>query len=112
MIIEGQEYITGQFRGDGGENMVSHLYKGTFSDPGFPMCSRGWQRKWYYKNGKIKDYEYSIFRNNISMVCAFYGFFVFSFLVSILTGEFDPWTKKNIDPYIINLKNWLNRRNE
>lgn len=46
------------------------------------------------------------------MVCSFYVFIVFSFLVSILTGEFDPWIKKNIDPYIIKLKTWLNRRNE
>ena len=60
------EYIPGQFRGNNGENMVTHLYKGTFSEPGFPMCSRGWQRKWYDKDGKIEDYEYSIFRNNVS----------------------------------------------
>ena len=46
--------------------MVTHLYKGSFSEPGFPMCNRGWQRKQYDKNGKIDDYEYSIFRNNIS----------------------------------------------
>jgi hypothetical protein len=23
---------------------VSHLYKGTFEDPGLPMCRRGWNR--------------------------------------------------------------------
>jgi hypothetical protein len=66
MIINGKEYVTGVFRGDGGSNMVTHLYEGTFSEPGNPMCSRGWQRKWYDENGKLEDWEYSIFRNNIS----------------------------------------------
>ena len=66
MTINGESYIPGMFRGDNGLNMVTHLYKGTFHDPGFPMCSRGWQRKWYDENGKLEDYEYSIFRNNIS----------------------------------------------
>lgn len=66
MIINKTEYVTGVFRGDNGQNMVTHLYKGTMNDPGFPMCSRGWQRKWYDEKGKIEDYEYSIFRNNIS----------------------------------------------
>lgn len=51
---------------DNGENMVTHLYDGNFENPGFPMCSRGWQRKWYDSNGKVEDYEYSIFRNLIS----------------------------------------------
>lgn len=68
MNINGKEYITGVFRGDNGENMVTHLYDGDFSNPGYPMCSRGWNRKWYDKDGKIEDYEYSIFRNNISNV--------------------------------------------
>jgi len=66
MNVNNVDYITGVFRGDNGENMVTHLYSGTFSDVGFPMCSRGWQRKEFYKNGKIKYYEYSIFRNNTS----------------------------------------------
>lgn len=66
MKIEGVEYITGVFRGENGQNMVTHLYRGTFTEPGFPMCSRGWQRKWYDENGKLEDYEYSIFRNNVS----------------------------------------------
>lgn len=35
-------------------NHVAHLYKGNFSDPGDPMCKRGWNR------GK---YGYSIWRN-------------------------------------------------
>lgn len=64
--INGKDYITGVFRGDNGENMVTHLYDGNFENPGFPMCSRGWQRKWYDSNGKVEDYEYSIFRNLIS----------------------------------------------
>lgn len=68
MEINGIDYVTGVFRGDNGENMVTHLYKGTFAEPGFPMCSRGWQRKWYDESGKIEDYEYSIFRNNVSNV--------------------------------------------
>lgn len=66
MEIKGVEYITGVFRGDNGLNMVTHLYKGNMEDLGFPMCSRGWQRKWYDEKGEIEDYEYSIFRNNIS----------------------------------------------
>lgn len=66
MNISGIEYLPGQFRGENGENMVTHLYTGDFSNPGFPMCSRGWQRKWFDKDGKIEDYEYSIFRNNVS----------------------------------------------
>lgn len=66
MIINEKKYVTGVFKGDNGNNMVTHLYNGTFSDPGFPMCSRGWQRKYYDENGKLEDYEYSIFRNNIS----------------------------------------------
>lgn len=51
-------YIPGVYRGDGGENKVTHLYKGTFDDPGLPMCLNGW-------NG-INHEDYSIFRNNIS----------------------------------------------
>ena len=63
MTINNQEYTIGMFRGDNGENMVSHLYQGPFNDPGFPMCSRGWQRKWYDEEGNLEDWEYSIFRN-------------------------------------------------
>lgn len=37
-------YITGVFRGDNGQNMVTHLYHGTFHEPGLPMCKKGWQR--------------------------------------------------------------------
>lgn len=64
MIIQGKEYVSGVFRGDGGENMVTHLYQGTMAEPGYPMCSRGWQRKFYDDNGVLIDWEYSIFRNN------------------------------------------------
>lgn len=66
MDINGNNYVTGMFRGDNGRNMVTHLYKGSFQDPGYPMRSRGWQRKWYDENGKIEDWEYSIFRGNVS----------------------------------------------
>lgn len=66
MYISGIEYVTGVFRGDNGQNMVTHLYQGNFSEPGFPMCSRGWNRKWFDEKGEIEDWEYSIFRNNIS----------------------------------------------
>lgn len=36
---------------------ISHLYKGTFADPGLPMCRKGWNR----------DYgqSYSIWRGNM-----------------------------------------------
>jgi hypothetical protein len=64
MIIEGIEYVSGVFRGDGGNKMVTHLYQGTFGEPGHPMCSRGWQRKYYDEEGRLEDWEYSIFRNN------------------------------------------------
>lgn len=66
MIINEKEYVSGVFRGDGGDKMVTHLYQGNMSNPGFPMCSRGWQRKYFDKNGKLVDWEYSIFRNNWS----------------------------------------------
>ena len=49
-------YLPGMFRGDNGDDKVTHLYKGNFADPGLPMCKRGWQ----YGD------SYSIFRNNIS----------------------------------------------
>lgn len=61
-----KNYISGVFRGTGGEKMVAHLYDGTFEAPGNPMCSRGWQRKYFDKNGKLINWEYSIFRNNQS----------------------------------------------
>lgn len=66
MTISGKEYVTGMFRGDNGDNMATHLYRGAFDEPGFPMCSRGWQRRWYDESGSLIDYGYSIFRNNPS----------------------------------------------
>jgi len=35
----------------------SHLYKGTFTDPGLPMCRYGWNRD--------KGTSYSIWRGNV-----------------------------------------------
>ena len=35
----------------------SHIYKGDFSEPGDPMCPRGWNRE--------KGESYSIWRNNL-----------------------------------------------
>lgn len=67
-----KKYVSGVFRGDGGERMVTHLYKGEFGGPLVPMCSRGWQRKYFDKDGKLIDWEFSIFRNNYSEagICA------------------------------------------
>lgn len=56
MEIKGVDYITGQDRNE--PNWVAHLYRGTFSDPGKPMCARGWNRD--------GGFGYSIFRNNAS----------------------------------------------
>lgn len=36
---------------------LAHLYKGTFDEPGLPMCRRGWNRD----GGQ----SYSIWRNNV-----------------------------------------------
>jgi hypothetical protein len=66
MIINETEYVSGVFRGGGGEKMVTHLYRGNMANPGFPMCSRGWQRKYFDKDEKLIDWDYSIFRNNWS----------------------------------------------
>lgn len=49
--------ITGMDRCTRGDRLVTHLYDGTFTNPGLPMCKRGWNRG---ADG------YSIFRNNIS----------------------------------------------
>lgn len=56
ILLEG--YVLGQDRND--MNVVTHIYKGDFNDPGLPMCARGWNRA----NGK----EYSIFRGNVGNV--------------------------------------------
>lgn len=49
-------YITGLGR-DYPHPKISHLYKGDFSNPGFPMCRRGWNRD----NGQ----SWSIWRGNV-----------------------------------------------
>lgn len=54
--INGREWISGMCRQGNGKRKKSHLFDGTFRDPGLPMCSRGWN-KWG---------EYSIWRNNVS----------------------------------------------
>jgi len=48
-------YIEGLDRND--QHLVAHLYKGTMSNPGLPMCGRGWNRS----DGS----GYSIFRGNV-----------------------------------------------
>jgi hypothetical protein len=50
-------YISGQSRDHDDDHKVSHLYKGDFSNPGLPMCARGWNRD----DGS----SYSIWRGNI-----------------------------------------------
>lgn len=50
-------YIAGLVRDDYEHNRhVTHLYKGTFNDPGDPMCRYGWNRL---------EWGYSIWRNVI-----------------------------------------------
>lgn len=51
-------YILGQDRND--SDVVTHIYKGNFNDPGLPMCVRGWNRE----SGE----RYSIFRGNVGDV--------------------------------------------
>jgi len=55
MNIAGKEYVLGLDRND--QHLVTHLYAGTFADPGEPMCVRGWNR--------AGGHGYSIFRNNV-----------------------------------------------
>lgn len=59
-------YVIGLGRDLPPHTKVAHLYKGTFQDPGDPMCPRGWNRD----DGE----SYSIWRNQtgdtgICMVC-------------------------------------------
>jgi hypothetical protein len=63
VFIEGKEYITGLNREPHADRRFkSHLYRGTFGDPGMPMCWRGWNR-----DGGT---AYSIWRNNVGLgVC-------------------------------------------
>lgn len=53
-------YIPGQDRNNSPQALrkVAHLYKGTFNNPGLPMCKIGWNRD--------EGTSYSIWRNNIS----------------------------------------------
>jgi len=57
-----KKYIVGQDRNPE-RNVVSHLYHGTFDNPGLPMCQRGWNRG---------EDGYSIWRGNVGEkgVCA------------------------------------------
>lgn len=52
--IDGVLYTTGVDRNDPGNRKI-HLYRGSFRDPGWPMCRHGWNRS----NGEA----YSILRN-------------------------------------------------
>jgi hypothetical protein len=56
MEINGKKYVVGQDRND--DTIVSHLYRGTFAEPGQPMCLRGWNRS----GGE----GYSIFRDAVT----------------------------------------------
>lgn len=49
-------YIPGADRASN-STLKTHLYKGTFDNPGLPMCKNGWNRD----SGRA----YSIWRNNI-----------------------------------------------
>ena len=53
-LLKSLGYVTGQNR-TSEDNCVTHLYKGTFDDPGLPMCKHGWNR----------TEGYSIWRGNI-----------------------------------------------
>lgn len=55
---EAKEYISGQSRDHNDDHKVTHLYYGTFDEPGWPMCVRGWNRD--------DGTGYSIWRGNIS----------------------------------------------
>lgn len=55
MIPDG--YITGMGRNPGEDKLVTHLYAGSFNQPGLPMCVRGWNRS--------DGARYSIARNNV-----------------------------------------------
>jgi hypothetical protein len=55
---EQREYITGLGR-DYPHPKLAHLYEGPFSDPGLPMCARGWNRD--------DGTSYSIWRNNVGV---------------------------------------------
>lgn len=54
--INGRHWISGMCRQGRGHLKKTHLFDGTFSDPGLPMCRWAWN----------KYGEYSIWRNNVS----------------------------------------------
>ena len=59
---DNREYIPGMCRWSEKsdvQSLATHLYDGTFSDPGLPLCKYGWTRMPY-------EYGYSIFRGNVS----------------------------------------------
>jgi len=58
--------IQGMFRGNNGNEIVSHLYEGDFANPGNPYCSNGWNRKYFNEKGELIDWQYSIFRGHMS----------------------------------------------
>lgn len=53
-------------------------------------------------------------------VCFYSVIFAFGMLcgqlllwsVGLINGDYDDWLKQNIDPYLLKIKSWLNRRNE
>lgn len=72
-------------------------------------CVYAWAMAWYI--GGIMAIE--SYKNLIVMLyIIFTGGNLLLFVFRALSGGFDPWIKKNIDPYIIKFKNWINRRNE
>jgi hypothetical protein len=55
--IKGRVFIAGMNRAASNpEHLKTHLYDGTFTEPGMPLCQYG-----YDANG-----DYSIWRNNVS----------------------------------------------
>lgn len=59
---DNREYVVGMCRYSETTNvdwLSTHLYDGTFGDPGLPLCRYGWNRMPY-------DYSYSIWRGQVS----------------------------------------------
>jgi hypothetical protein len=54
--VGSRQYLVGQDRNE--RDAVAHYYDGDFSEPGKPLCARGWNR--------AGGFGYSIFRNNAS----------------------------------------------
>jgi len=55
-VLASNGFITGADRSPESDRKSTHLYKGTFDEPGLPMCHKGWNR----------NEGYSIWRGNIS----------------------------------------------